>query len=105
MPTQNVTLYARWLEPYLILNINEWDVPAEGDSIEVIITTNQVGWNARFSHTWMSIENSGNRSFIVTAAPNTGLSSRTGTVTVNSGDAPPQVITVTQAGTGPEEPN
>jgi len=74
---------------------------AVGGSNSSVVWTNQSSWTASSSQSWLTVSPSSGANggyFVVTTAPNSSQSSRTGTVTVRAGDAS-TTLTVTQAGT------
>jgi cell wall assembly regulator SMI1 len=66
-----------------------------------VVTTNQTGWTASSSQTWLTVSpasgSSGATLRLTAATVNTSSSSRTATVTVRAGAATPVTVTVTQA--------
>jgi len=103
VPSANTTYWARWASAVLSLNTSSWNANQAASNTTVSVTSN-ITWNMPTSNvSWLTISNitpttrTGNGSFRINAAENTGTASRSGTITVSGGGIS-RTITVTQQG-------
>jgi uncharacterized protein (TIGR02145 family) len=93
--------------PTLEISPSEVTAPAAGTTQPIAVTSN-VAWTASVTEgnfiTLLNESGSGNDSFDITVAENSTTATRTGTVTVTSGDLA-RTIAVTQAAAGEDNPD
>ena len=80
------------------LGLSSWSASAQGGDSPVITIASNTGWTITPNQSWLSAtetSGSGNSTFTISAEPNTGVTERTGTVTVQTG-ANIEVIQVMQ---------
>lgn len=88
-------------EKMLSVNSNKIDFVAKGNAVDVIVTATVTSWTVSASDaSWIQLSKTagtnGTSLLTINALENTTATTRTGTITINSGDAVPVQISVSQ---------
>lgn len=88
-------------EKMLSVNSNKIDFVAKGNAVDVIVTATVASWTVSASDaSWIQLSKTagtnGTSLLTINALENTTATARTGTITINSGDAVPVQISVSQ---------
>ena len=102
-PTRTITVSQMPAAATLEIPIHRWDPTASASTATVLVGSNTTWTPSSNSTSWLTVDNfipanrTGNGSFRINVTANTGISQRTGTITVTSVGGPTRTVSVTQA--------
>jgi len=98
---QYVAIWQNEAKSYLTISKNDVSIPAVPTSFDTITVNANYSWSIKSDQSWLSWYYISTTQFRFNVENNTTISPRTGTLTITSSNAIPQVITVTQAAGNP----